>query len=74
MQRYLNRGGDSGVLSYEIGPDYIKVRFSTGTTYVYTSTSAGASHIENMKQLAQNGVGLNSYINTRVRTKYSSKY
>lgn len=31
MERYRNRGGDSGVVAYEIGPDSITVMFSDGS-------------------------------------------
>ena len=33
MERYANRGGNSGVRGYNIGEDYIDVMFSTGTVY-----------------------------------------
>ena len=36
MERYKNIDGDSGVSEYEIGADFIRVRFSTGATYLYT--------------------------------------
>lgn len=35
MERYRNLGGDSGVLSYEIGPDYLIVEFSDGPHKFY---------------------------------------
>lgn len=34
MQRYLDIGGDSNVEAYEIGIDYIRVKFF-GTTKIY---------------------------------------
>lgn len=70
MERYTNRSGGSGVSSYEIGPDYIRVRFSSGSTYRYSYRKAGQSHVENMKRLASGGSGLNSYINSYVKFKY----
>lgn len=73
MKRYKNLGGDSGVVAYEIGSDFIKVQFSDGSVYRYTYASAGSHNIEHMKQLAENGHGLNSFINTTVRYKYSEK-
>lgn len=37
MQRYMNYGGDSGVEGFEIGTDYIEVKFkSTRRTYTYS--------------------------------------
>lgn len=73
MNRYLNLGGNSGVSTYENGPNFIRVRFSDGGVYLYTYISAGLKNIEHMKQLAQNGRGLNTFINTTVRKKYAKK-
>ena len=70
MERYGNRGGDSGVSAYEIGSDYIRVRFSSGSTYTYSYRKAGQRHVDAMKRLAINGSGLNSYINSNVKFKY----
>ncbi|MDR1199733.1 MAG: hypothetical protein LBK94_12115 [Prevotellaceae bacterium] len=71
MERYSNIGGDSGVSAYEIGHDYLKVKFSgTGKTYTYSYRRAGSHHVENMKNLARNGKGLNSYINRHVKYLY----
>lgn len=71
MERYRNRAGDSGVSAYEIGNDYIKVKFSSSfRTYTYSYRKAGSSHVENMKRLAQSGSGLNSYINRYVKHLY----
>ncbi len=72
MERYKNLGGDSGVAAYEIGTDFIKVQFKTGSIYLYTYSSAGSSNIETMKELAINGEGLNSFIGRTVRNKYAS--
>ena len=71
MERYRNFGGDSGVSSFEIGPDYIVVKFSgTIRKYRYSYRKAGQKHVENMKRLAQKGSGLNSYINNYVKFLY----
>lgn len=73
MVKYNDINGDSGVSNYEIAGDRIIVEFKSGSQYLYTYLSAGDIHIENMKKLALNGDGLNSYINKNVRTKYHSK-
>lgn len=73
MVRYKNTGGDSGVHAYEIGDNFIKVQFKDGKTYLYTYSSAGNHHIEQMKALAIRGKGLNSYINAHVKDIYESK-
>ena len=71
MERFSNIGGDSGVSAYEIGYDYIKVKFSgISRTYTYSYRKAGSYHVENMKRLAQSGNGLNKYINKHVKCLY----
>jgi hypothetical protein len=71
MERYKNRGGDSGISAYEIGADYIMVKFSgTFKTYTYSYSKAGNVHIENMKKLAIHGSGLNGYINRYVKNLF----
>jgi hypothetical protein len=71
MERYSNIGRNSGVSAYEIGTDYIQVKSSgTGRTYTYSYRKAGSSHVENMKNLARSGNGLNSYINKYVKNLY----
>lgn len=71
MQKYLNRNGNSNVECYEIGNTYIDVCFfGTPKTYRYSYTSAGQYHVEQMKILARNGCGLNSYIMRNVRFAY----
>lgn len=74
MERYLNRGGNSGVSAYEIGDDSVTVRFLDGWCYLYTFSSAGERNIEKMKSLAVAGKGLNSYINRNVRKLYERKF
>lgn len=72
MERYRNSGGNSGIEVYEIGEDYVAVRFN-GNSRVYSysySGGAGEHHVENMKELAINGSGLNSYIMRHVRNLY----
>ncbi len=73
MERYKNLGGNSGVAAFEIGPDFIRVKFHDGTVYLYTYASAGSRNIERMKRLARNGQGLNSFIDTDVHNLYARK-
>ena len=73
MERYRNRGGDSNVARYEIGPDYLKVEFGDGGLYLFDYTKPGRENVERMKKLAIAGEGLNSFINTNVRKNYSRK-
>ena len=73
MERYRNLGGNSGVVAYEIGDDFVTVVFRDGSRYLYTYKSAGRNNIERMKTLAMAGQGLNAFINTTVRKGYASK-
>ena len=73
MTPYRNLGGNSGIEAYEIGPDFIRVQFSDGSVYWYTYEKPGPQNVEHMKQLAVNGQGLNSFINTTVRDDYARK-
>ncbi|MFT4434182.1 hypothetical protein ACMX25_12415 [Caballeronia sp. 15715] len=65
MPIYKNLDGDSGIASYECGPGFIAIRFKEGrfATYWYTDARPGARHVEAMKRLAEQGRGLNDYIN-----------
>lgn len=73
MERYKNLGGKSGIVAYEIGDDYINIRFESGLNYRYSYFKPGNFHVERMKTLALNGHGLNTYINHHVKDKYESK-
>jgi hypothetical protein len=72
MERYRNSVGDSGVSAYEIGSEYIIVKFSrTAKNYKYSYCGrAGQNHVENMKKLAKYGSGLNAYINKHLKDLY----
>lgn len=70
MQAYLNNSGNSAIKEFEIGEDYIRVKFKTDKIYKYSYKSADVARIEQMKILALNGSGLNSYINRFVKNDY----
>lgn len=71
MERYRNSSENSGVYGFEIGIDYIRVKFvGTSKIYTYSYRKAGTHHVEKMKTLARSGSGLNSYINSDVKYKY----
>jgi hypothetical protein len=63
MKQYKNLSGDSGVTHYSIGKDFIKVKFKESSeVYVYNYLLNSKEHIENMKRLAIEGLGLSTYI------------
>lgn len=70
MQRYANFGGNSSIYGYEIEPTRIRVMFIDGAVYSYSYASAGMNNVEQMKQLARSGHGLNSFIMQHVRKHY----
>jgi len=71
LQHYLDLNHDSAVANYEIGQEFIRVQFRKNSrVYTYSYASAGVQHVENMKQLAQYGDGLNAYINRYTRWLY----
>lgn len=76
MEIYLNKSGESGIESYDIGPDYIIITYKHGTTrhYLYTYSSTGKNNVEHMKLLAESGFGLNSFINTYIKNHYEQKW
>lgn len=71
MQPYQNNTGKSNIDAYEIGDDFIKVSFSTGSTYTYSYDSAGQEIVDQMKQLAQAGNGLSGFINQYAKKSYA---
>ncbi len=73
MEKYGNRGGDSGIAAFEIGDDYLDVEFSDGSVYRWDNESCGHAHLARMKSLASAGEGLNSYINKYVKKQYARK-
>ena len=73
MTEYKNLSGESGIVAYETGSDFIRIQFEDKEIYLYTENSSGAEHIAKMKELAEKGRGLNTYINQHVRSKYEKK-
>ena len=70
INTYANLGGNSSVLAYEILPTSIRVQFKGGKWYSYSFSKAGHTHVDNMKELAENGVGLCSYIQRNAKYLY----
>jgi len=76
MQNY--KSTEEGIESYEVGEDFIVVKFSTpsrtgGTLYKYSYASAGKENVEEMKKLAEAGTGLSPFITANTRKLYESK-
>ena len=63
MKRYGNLHGNSAIDAYEVGTNFIRLRFTSGSIYLYTYDSAGEDDIEEVKELAKEGEGLTRFIN-----------
>jgi hypothetical protein len=66
-------GGNSGVLAYNLGPDFIVIQFKSGERYVYNHAKPGPTHVKAMKWCATHNAGLATYINQHVRGNYAVK-
>jgi hypothetical protein len=73
VERYLNLNGTSGVVSYEIGFDFIRIEFRNDAVYGYDFSAPGKEHVERMKELAISGRGLSSYVSRHVRNSYARR-
>ncbi len=73
MKLYRNLDGNSGVMAYEVGDGFIRVRFVNGDVYEYTDEATGHDHVKNMQWLAQAGRGLATYVSRFVHEAYARK-
>jgi hypothetical protein len=74
MENYQNKSGDSGVSAFEVGEDFIRVRFTKSSDmYTYNYSKPGKKRVEKMKQLAWEGKGLSTYISREVKDNFFSK-
>lgn len=67
MAKYLDSGlgcpRKSGIAKFRLGYDWVEVTFKSGLEYTYTSAGVGQKAINDMKNLANQGDCLNTYIN-----------
>jgi len=73
VQPYANRSGSSGVVAFEMGADFIDVKFIGGDIYRYSARRPGARDVARMKALAEGGSGLASFIARNVGERYEFK-
>jgi hypothetical protein len=73
VKRYRGADGPSGVVAYEAGEDWIKVKFVDGGIYLYDHATPGRDEVEAMKLLAASGRDLATFINKYVRERYAKK-
>jgi hypothetical protein len=72
-QRY--HGNDAGVVFYAIEQDAIALRFAGDDRHFYVDSYyvPGAPHVARLKELAQAGHGLTTYVNQHIRDRYAAK-
>jgi hypothetical protein len=74
MTPYKNLNGNSSVQEYAACPNSLTVKFKDGGTYLYTDSLPGHDRLQTMKQLAEQGRGLASFIVRRVGKDYERKW
>lgn len=72
MKTYKDSNSNSNILGYEYGEDWIRIYFKDNSEYEYTGNSVSFYVLNQMKQLADLGDGLNAFIN-KEKPPYSSK-
>ena len=70
MEPYKNLSGNSGVESFEIGPDFVRVQFHDEPPYLCTDQSVGHENVERMKHLDRSGTGLSTFISQHPEVRY----
>ena len=73
MQQYGGHSRKHGVRAFEIQADAIDVEFTSGWVYHFTYQKPGQPRVERMKQLAESGHGLSTFINKHVRNRFESR-
>ena len=73
MPQYGGNSKKHGVTAYEIGPDSIDVEFTSGWVYRFSYQKPGPLRVERMKQLAESGHGLSTFISKHVKNRFESR-
>ena len=73
MKPYKNKSGNSGVVAYEAGDDFMIIQFATGAIYKYSDSITGKRNIRKMKTLAALGKGLSTFIATDIKDLFEQK-
>jgi hypothetical protein len=61
MEKYINFTGGSPITHYEIGDEYVILKYKKGIVE-YRASKNSQKHIDEMKALAKKGSGLSRYI------------
>ncbi len=72
MKPYKDSDNDSNIEAYEYGDNWITIRFKDDSEYDYSDEVVSHYVLNQMKLLADEGDGLNTFINKN-KTRYKSK-
>ena len=73
MTPYRDNAKKHGVLAYDIQQNAIDVEFTSGWIYHFSYEKPGALRVERMKELAQSGHGLSTFISKHVKNRFESR-
>lgn len=73
MQAYTDRGGDTTVIGFEDGDDFIRIHYRDGAVLEFRVGEVSAAHVMNLRQLAQLGEGLQHYLSRHVSTRLARR-
>jgi hypothetical protein len=73
MTPYGDHARQHGVVSYEVGPESIDVEFTSGWIYHFSYANPGQLRVDRMKELAQSGKGLSTFISKHVKNRFESR-
>ena len=73
MKTYQNKSGGAGIKGYENLQDGIRIQYNDGSTYLYNYKVNGQKQIEEMKKLADQGIGLTTYLQKYIKDEYAEK-
>lgn len=73
MEPYRGQARRGGVVAYEIAPDAIDIEFTSGWIYRFSYEKPGQLRVERMKELAQSGRGLSTFINKHVKNRFEKR-
>jgi len=73
MKIYQNLSGKSTITFYEIGQQRIVVQYKNGSAHLYNQATSESLNFDIMKDLAQTGLGLHTFITRFVDNSYWSQ-
>lgn len=73
MVPYANLSGNSPIIGYEMGDDFIRIFFKGNSIYLYNYNKPGSVRVEKMKSLATAGKGLSAFITRSVGKDFAVK-